>query len=374
MRWFRFYDGAINDPKVQRLPAETFRAWVNLLCVASAHDGHLPENMGDLAYEWRCDEKTAKAQLETLIKAGLVDRDETLHPHNWNGRQYKSDSSSNRVKAFRERQTERPCNVSGNVSVTANETAPDTDTEQNREEPPVVPPVSKPKRKARVQRPIEQFDPHRQPDEQDLAYAAKRNTPVDPEWGKFANYCIANNVTSADFHANWRTWCDNDFKWAQERAGRGQRGGSRQGPPSVTGAFIKAASRHPSDGGLRDDRIPGEGADSGRDESGMGAVVIDAECTVNETTGGAGSVSMPEPDGLSPEGGDGSGRNGPGTDGRADGIPPGCGQDGSAEMGAAREMVAHAGGDSGGLPQALPDQAIAGGGDGLDIPGFLRRF
>ena len=35
MKWFRFYHDAIDDPKVQRLPGDVFKFWVNLLCLAS---------------------------------------------------------------------------------------------------------------------------------------------------------------------------------------------------------------------------------------------------------------------------------------------------------------------------------------------------
>ena len=47
--WFRFYAEALNDPKVQRLDGETFKGWVNLLCLAKAHDGTLPD-IPDIAF------------------------------------------------------------------------------------------------------------------------------------------------------------------------------------------------------------------------------------------------------------------------------------------------------------------------------------
>lgn len=133
MRWFRFYEDVLGDPKVQRLPPEVFRAWVNLLCIASKRDGDLPEAIEDLAFEWRCSVKQAEVQLNDLIGNGLVDREPTLRPHNWNGRQFKSDDSRNRVKKFRERQ----CNGDKTVTVTASVTAPETfsnATEQSRVE------------------------------------------------------------------------------------------------------------------------------------------------------------------------------------------------------------------------------------------------
>ena len=48
-RWFRLYEGVVNDPKLQRLPAETFRGLINLWCVTSANGGKLPP-MGESIY------------------------------------------------------------------------------------------------------------------------------------------------------------------------------------------------------------------------------------------------------------------------------------------------------------------------------------
>ena len=37
-RWFRFYDDAINDPKVLKLSDRMHRVWIGLLCIASKND------------------------------------------------------------------------------------------------------------------------------------------------------------------------------------------------------------------------------------------------------------------------------------------------------------------------------------------------
>jgi hypothetical protein len=119
-RWFRFYDEALNDPKVQRLTGDLFKAWVNFLCLASKTDGLVLRK--DVTFGLRfTDEKEADFFLGKLIELDLIeDRGDVLTPHNWRKRQYKSDSSTKRVKQFRKRQR--------NVS----ETPPDT--EQNRTE------------------------------------------------------------------------------------------------------------------------------------------------------------------------------------------------------------------------------------------------
>lgn len=121
-RWFRFHDEVLNDPKVQRLDGHTFKAWVNLLCLASQNDGKLP-CIEDIAFALRETVDGVRTVLERLLNGGLIDRlsggADGWHyaPHGWSERQYKSDTSTDRVKRFRQR--------SRNVS----ETAPDTDTD-----------------------------------------------------------------------------------------------------------------------------------------------------------------------------------------------------------------------------------------------------
>ena len=121
MQWFRMYTEVLNDPKAQRLCGDDFKGWVNLLCLAREHDGVLP-SVSDIAFALRKTEKQAEKLLEILVAAGLMDRTETgVEPHNWSGRQYKSDVSTDRVKRFRKR------------SKAVSETPPDTDTDTDTE-------------------------------------------------------------------------------------------------------------------------------------------------------------------------------------------------------------------------------------------------
>mgnify|MGYP000160795690 CR=1 FL=1 len=140
-RWFRMYADALDDPKVQRLPAPLFKAWINLLCLASRNDGVLPP-IGDVAFALRMDENVTRDTLLDLIACGLIDDGESLSPHNWCGRQFKSDAdetATERKRAQRERDKERK---KGNVTppVTDDVTRDESvmshppDTEQNRTE------------------------------------------------------------------------------------------------------------------------------------------------------------------------------------------------------------------------------------------------
>jgi hypothetical protein len=129
--WFRMYSSVINDPKVMKLPEATRWHWVACLCVASDNGGKLPP-APDLAFLLRMTEQRAAALVVELHRAGLLDKvDGGFAPHNWAGRQYKSDGSTERVKRFREKQR----NVSGNVSSAVSETGPEQSrTEQSRAE------------------------------------------------------------------------------------------------------------------------------------------------------------------------------------------------------------------------------------------------
>jgi hypothetical protein len=128
-RWFRMYDEILDDPKVQKLSPADFKAWINLLCLSSRNDGRLP-TIADIAFALRETEDAVSTVLERLLNGGLIERRsggaDGAHyaPNKWEERQYKSDTSTGRVKRFRER------------SKPVTETAPDTetDTETDKEE------------------------------------------------------------------------------------------------------------------------------------------------------------------------------------------------------------------------------------------------
>ncbi len=128
-RWFRVYDELVDDPKVQCLPPELFKLLINLWCIASKNEGTLPA-LSHVAYTVRADEEHLLGSLEALERHGLLHRSSNQHgtswaPHAWEKRQFKSDTSTPRVKRFR--------NVSSAVSETAPETETETETEKRVE-------------------------------------------------------------------------------------------------------------------------------------------------------------------------------------------------------------------------------------------------
>lgn len=122
MRWLRLYDDTINDPKILKLPEALRWHWIAMLCIASKNEGSLPA-LDDVAIQLRVTTGKATEIISSLVKAGLLDKTEMgFAPHNWNGRQYKSDVSTERVKRFRKRER--------NVSVTPPETEAETDVDR----------------------------------------------------------------------------------------------------------------------------------------------------------------------------------------------------------------------------------------------------
>lgn len=82
-RWFRVSDEALDDPRLQRLPASLFKFWFNVHCVASRRGGALPD-LRDLAFLIRSRPGVIARRLETLKAAGLLkDVDGKLHPTEW---------------------------------------------------------------------------------------------------------------------------------------------------------------------------------------------------------------------------------------------------------------------------------------------------
>jgi len=91
------------------LPPTLFRHWVNCLCLSGKGNGALPALNG-MAFGLRISEAEALQVISDLEKVGLIDRgkDGALSPHNWNGRQYVSDTSTDRVHRFRNKAQDEP--------------------------------------------------------------------------------------------------------------------------------------------------------------------------------------------------------------------------------------------------------------------------
>lgn len=133
--WFRMYSDFMFDEKVEFLSFEDQRHYVFILCMKNA--GLLDKDYGQPGMLDRVVAKRLglygeafESAKRRLIEAGLVG--DGFQPLAWEKRQYISDSSTDRVKAHRDRM-KRACNV----SVTAPDTETDTeaDTEKRQTTP-----------------------------------------------------------------------------------------------------------------------------------------------------------------------------------------------------------------------------------------------
>lgn len=213
--WWRAYDEAMNDPKLQLLPDPVFKGWFNLMCLASSKGGKLP-SIDDIAFSLRMTPAKVKALVGTLKDRELLDEaDGILEPHNWSGRQFKSDTSTGRVKLFRERTRNVSCNVSEDVSATP----PETETEQI------------PEAKASGKRRATRLDPEWSPDGDDVGYALSKGLSSDrtrTEAEKFRNYWTAKGGKDAaklNWSATWQNWILNVI----EREGSRNAGSNKTG-------------------------------------------------------------------------------------------------------------------------------------------------
>lgn len=146
MDWFRFYHDVLEDPKVQRLDPVLFKAWVNLLCLASKQRdrGSLP-SIEDIAFAIRVDESAAREIVEALSQHELIDDDDgDLRIHNWDGRQLvKPSDQPERVAARVKKHRETRRNALRNADVTPleqNRYRSRADSEQSREDAEQKPP------------------------------------------------------------------------------------------------------------------------------------------------------------------------------------------------------------------------------------------
>ena len=135
-RWFRYYEEALDDHKVQRLSGDAFKAWVNLLCLASKNGGEIL-SLEDACFALRLSKTRMAAIITDLAAAELLDKVEGRYfaPHNWAARQYKTDvtdpTNAKRQKRFRQRHCNGPNTVTPTVTVT--DTRDRAETEQNRD-------------------------------------------------------------------------------------------------------------------------------------------------------------------------------------------------------------------------------------------------
>lgn len=151
MEWFRFYNDVRSDNKLRHLSDAEFRVWVNLLCLASEQSGEARGTVpvGDrfvLAAEVaNADEELLAATLKKLAALRIVVVEaETVSFAQWSKRQFRSDSSAERVQKHRENRRTAASTTPDSSAVTLHDdevalpkqpvTPPETDPEADPED------------------------------------------------------------------------------------------------------------------------------------------------------------------------------------------------------------------------------------------------
>jgi hypothetical protein len=124
--WFRLYSEAVDDEKLRLLAFEDRWHFIALLCCKN--NGILDTEPGlmrrKVAVKLGLDLRELGEVARRLAEVGLID-EESMQPIKWNDRQFKSDTSAERTKAYRDRMKRH-----GDVTVTAQETESDTEQKQ----------------------------------------------------------------------------------------------------------------------------------------------------------------------------------------------------------------------------------------------------
>lgn len=253
-RWFRFYDEVVDDPKVQTLPCEVFRAWVNILCIASKNDGVLP-SFAKIAFHLRCDETMVERIVDRLLNDGLIDRRNGgvngyhYAPHGWDKRQYKSDTSTDRVKRFRQRK---------------GETAPETETESEDNTNVLSGNGKKTQKPKQAPKPkAGKASLHLLPDDWEASEFGKgtKSQNIIDGWPdgqrefqleRFRGHHRAKGTKMTDWQSAWSTWVLNTVAFERTGNGRGNRqtdgfDEGRQSFNPMVEAYAEERARRPSE-------------------------------------------------------------------------------------------------------------------------------
>jgi hypothetical protein len=223
--WFRLYGEFATDPKVQMLSEAMQRRLVMLFCLECSNGietFHVTERETSIAFALRVSDEEIANTKSVFLAKGFINEDWTLR--NWSTRQYESDSSTARVKAWRDKKKmqaqqsetlqKRSSNAPEQNRTDTEDKTPCSPPAKKDDEPaaePESPTEPKAKRKTRLPEPFNVSGDMRK-------WALERAPAVIlvNETEKFVNYWRGNGGTKADWIATWRNW----LLKAQEDANR----------------------------------------------------------------------------------------------------------------------------------------------------------
>lgn len=208
-QWFRMYSEFATDPKVQMLPEAMQRRLVMLFCMRCG-DVTVTLRDDEIAFHLRISDTELEETKALFVAKGFIDSGWNIT--NWEKRQFASDSSAARTKAYRDRKKNVP--VTSHVTKgDALDTDTDTDTEQKKE---LGAPAPKAERSPTGSRLPADWKP-----DAELTLWAARNFPsvnAGMEADKFRDFWhgkAGKDGRKSDWPATWRNW----IRRAAERTG-----------------------------------------------------------------------------------------------------------------------------------------------------------
>lgn len=129
-QWFRMYSEFATDPKVQMMSEAYQRRFIMVLCLRCSNE-HVTLHDEEVAFQLRISNEEWAETKACFIAKNLLTQDNT--PTAWDKRQFRSDSSAERVAKHRANKKKDAGNAC-NVTVTPPEA--DTDTEADVNTPP----------------------------------------------------------------------------------------------------------------------------------------------------------------------------------------------------------------------------------------------
>jgi hypothetical protein len=107
MRWFRLYWSMVDSVKVGSLDDSSFRTYIELLCLAGQKQDRGLTGVTEQSVSWRL-RRNVTESLPKLLQQQLVTvaRNNELTIPDWDERQKRSDSSTERVREFRNKNNE----------------------------------------------------------------------------------------------------------------------------------------------------------------------------------------------------------------------------------------------------------------------------
>jgi len=135
--WFRLYSEFAHDPKIQMLPEAMQRRYVMLLCLRCSETLETLHET-EIAFQLRLTEAELVETKQLFINKNFIDKHWKIL--NWDKRQFVSDSSTMRVRKYRNKK-KQPSNANETLQErSSNAIDTDTDTEQKQKKTTSVAP------------------------------------------------------------------------------------------------------------------------------------------------------------------------------------------------------------------------------------------